>query len=124
MKALAEAGYEGLPQKRLAELFGVSPQAVRKWLHAEAIPKSSRAPGIAKILGVRRVWLLDGELPVRMGDLSEKSQKYDTHDDTVLTLSSEEIRLLSHYRRLPKGLQATFKAFLTEVGTQLGSRKK
>ncbi len=87
-------------------MFGVSPQAVRKWLEGEAMPVSSRAPMIAERLGVRRAWLLDNELPMRaiQTDMAELASGYVSQGDG-LSISGEEFRLLSHYRKLPRNLQ-------------------
>lgn len=116
------AGYDEVPVSELAEVFGVTPQAVRKWMNAETIPKSSRLPLIARKLNVRHVWLLEGELPVRLTEMSEDNQSYDTKRET-LVLSEDEAKLLSCYRRLPKAFRKTINAMVSEASRHVGHRK-
>lgn len=61
-KALDYAGVPGGRERRLAvsRMFGVSREAVRKWLAGESIPDTKRLPEIAKLLGVRAEWLITG----------------------------------------------------------------
>ena len=103
--ALNEAGYAGHNQKELGKLFGVSAQAVKKWLYGESIPTAERAPQIAQILGVRRAWLLDNEQPMRalQGAITETGHEYKSSNP--ISLSAEEFRLLTLFRRLPKQQQ-------------------
>ena len=59
----------GLPKGRgrrirLAELFHISGEAVRKWLDGTSIPNTKRIPEIANKLGVRGEWLLTGSGPM------------------------------------------------------------
>ena len=61
--ALDEAGLRDM--KDLATALGVTAQAVRKWREGDSIPTAEHAPLLAEKLGVRRAWLLDGELPMR-----------------------------------------------------------
>lgn len=109
--ALDEAGYKNYTQKRLAALFRVTPQAVRKWKEGEAMPVSSRAPSVAEVLGVRRAWLLDNELPMRAfnTDMAELPPDYAAGSD-VTSISAAEFRLLANYRKLPRELQDTLAA--------------
>ncbi len=53
----------GLSQDGLAEQLGVSRQTISKWENGEALPETSKLPGLAKALGVSIDWLLteDGE---------------------------------------------------------------
>lgn len=104
--ALDEAGYKNCKPKELAARFKVTPQALRKWLDGEAMPASSRAPLVAEVLGVRRAWLLDNELPMRaiQTDMAELPSGYRAQGDTY-SISAEEFRLLDRYRRLPRPLQ-------------------
>ena len=103
--ALEEAGYGESQLKVLGALFGVTPQAVRKWLAGEAMPTAEHAPLLAETLGVRRAWLLDAELPMRprLADMAELGQNYEAE---ALSLSKEELRLLLAYRSLPHRLRA------------------
>lgn len=61
--ALTEAG---IPQDRkrlatVAKMFGVSREAVRKWLSGDSIPDTKRIPEIANKLNVTVEWLLGGK---------------------------------------------------------------
>lgn len=130
-EALIEAGYEVAHYAELGALFGVTGQAVRKWLNEEAIPNSSRAAGVAETLGVRRSWLLDGELPMRPvhTDISETASPYKTKASpgkpaTGLSISGEEFRLLQNYRSLPKPLRETVETMLQTINQEIGSKRK
>jgi len=106
-QALDEAGYGGCQLKELGTLFKVSAQAVRKWLDGDAMPVSKRAPEVAHILGVRRAWLLDGELPMRpLPATAEKGKDYAREPES-LSISGEEFKLIANYRKLPRNLQAS-----------------
>lgn len=127
-QALDEAGFGDHQLKELGRLFKVSPQAVRKWLDGEAMPVSRRAPEIARVLGVRRAWLLDNELPMRplKADMAEARGSYSAAKE-ALSISMEEFRLLSAYRALPRALQQSFLGLLDNTKQALGkgkSRKK
>lgn len=104
--ALDEAGYKNCTLKKLALMFKVTPQAVRKWKEGESMPVSSRAPMVADQLGVRRAWLLDNELPMRatQTNMAELPPGYAANGD-FFSISGEEFRLLNHYRQLPRTLQ-------------------
>ncbi|MBT4837469.1 MAG: helix-turn-helix domain-containing protein [Methylococcales bacterium] len=58
--ALKNLGVSENEQKRLGKLFGVSGQAVKKWIDGQAMPSTSRIPEIARILGVQCSWLQYG----------------------------------------------------------------
>lgn len=104
--ALEEAGFGSSQLKELGAVFDVTPQAVRKWLMGEAMPTAERAPALAGKLGVRRAWLLDGELPMRAHvlDMAEKGRQYAAGTEGV-SISREEFKLLSDYRNLPRSLR-------------------
>jgi len=110
--ALSEAGLAGHKQKDLGRLFGVSAQAVKKWLNGESIPTAERAPRIAETLGVRRAWLLDNEQPMRalQGAITEAAQEYQP--TSAISLSGAEFRLLTHFRQLPRQLQQDLASLL------------
>lgn len=118
--ALDEAGYKSYTQKRLAALFRVTPQAVRKWKEGEAMPVSSRAPLVAEVLGVRRAWLLDNELPMRAfnTDMAELPSDYAARGD-ALSISGAEFRLVSNFRKLPRELQDAFAALADRMQAAL-----
>ena len=96
--ALSELGYNGSEQKALGALFGISGQAVRKWLSGETLPSNARVPHIAEKLGVRRAWLMDGEGPMRDIDASvgEESGEYSS-----FVLAKDEQEIIQSLRRLP-----------------------
>lgn len=50
-------------QTKLAALFGVSPNAARKWLHGLSMPEIELAVTIAKWAGVNLNWLIQGVGP-------------------------------------------------------------
>ncbi len=114
--ALMELGVSPNEQARLASLFGLSGQAVRKWAEGQAIPTASRMPEVAKILGVRRAWLQDGEEPMRpaMGivETTEGSRREGLRE---IVLSSEEARLLMVYRKLTPELRNAVKMVITSL---------
>ena len=117
-QALSEAGHGELSQQELARLFHVTAPAVRKWLEGESMPASKRAPQVAHILGVRRAWLLDGELPIRphqaqLDSAAETGKSYN-REEAEFSLSSEEFRLVSNFRKLNSGLRRAFSKLLEE----------
>jgi transcriptional regulator with XRE-family HTH domain len=114
--AIDEAGYGNSQLKELAVLFEVSAPAVRKWLTGEAFPGQVRAARIATLLGVRRAWLFDNELPMRPNpvDISDKVKNYSSARE-VLSISGEEFRLLATYRRLPKTLQKDLVRLMQDI---------
>jgi transcriptional regulator with XRE-family HTH domain len=124
-QAVDEAGFTGKdwPEKRLASEFHVTPQALSKWLKGETMPTPTHAQQVATRLGVRRAWLIDGELPMRAieVDLAEGASSYRAQKDS-LSLSGEEFRLLNHYRGLPRGLQQRLLDFLDELASSSSRR--
>jgi transcriptional regulator with XRE-family HTH domain len=96
-QALAELGYSPTEQKRLSTLFGVSGQAVRKWVEGEALPTSSRMPKVAAVLGVRRAWLQDGEGSMRpvVGRVENQGDRAEE-----VSLSASEVGLVRVFRKL------------------------
>jgi transcriptional regulator with XRE-family HTH domain len=84
----------------LGKLFGVTPQAVYKWLTGSALPSSSRAPHVAEVLGVRKAWLFDGEEPMRARlVIRDQGPPYEVERDSI-NMSSLEYRLLAYFRGL------------------------
>lgn len=119
-QALDEAGYRDRKLKELGALFAVTPQAVRKWLHGEAMPTAEHAPLVAERLGVRRAWLLDNELPIRPQlDMAEHSGSYAAAAPEVTSLSKEEFRLLSAYRSLPRSLRVVVEQMAEAMSREL-----
>lgn len=117
-QALNEAGYGRAQLKELGQLFEVTPQAVRKWLSGDSVPSHTRAVKIAQILGVRRAWLMDGELPVRLAEISvreESNIEYSKIDETMLSISGNEYRLIQRFRSLPNDLQNAVETIVEEV---------
>ncbi len=108
-QALEELGYTPRQQGRLQRLFGVSGQAVRKWLEGSALPMPSRMPELAHILGVRRAWLQDGEGPMRpfVGVRDELPKM-----DEAVPLDPEEARLLASFRRLTHAQQQAIRLII------------
>lgn len=122
--ALDEAGYKSYTLKKLAAMFRVTPQAVRKWKEGEAMPVSSRAPLVAEVLGVRRAWLLDNELPMRAlsTDMAELPSDYAAKSDAI-SISGTEFRLLANYRKLPRDLQDSLAALADHMQAALPAQQ-
>jgi transcriptional regulator with XRE-family HTH domain len=118
--ALDEAGFGKASSKELARKFGITPQALRKWLEGEAMPVSGRAAGIAEILQVRRAWLFDNELPMRafQAAMAELPSGYRADADTF-SISGEELRLLNHYRSLSRPVQDSLRSLLESMQARL-----
>ncbi|MEX0619888.1 MAG: helix-turn-helix domain-containing protein [Pseudohongiellaceae bacterium] len=116
-QALGEAGYNKAQLKELARIFEVTPQAVRKWLSGESLPSSSRIGEVSNILGVRRSWLMDGELPIRLTrvNIGETGQVYSKVDEAIFSISGTEYRLLQNFRCLPRNLQDAIETIVDEV---------
>jgi transcriptional regulator with XRE-family HTH domain len=121
--ALDEAGYGASTQKDLGRLFGVSAQAVKKWLSGDAIPSAERAPTVAQKLGVRRAWLLDNEQPMRAltGAITEAGHGYSAEQG--ISLSGAEFGLLTQYRQLPRQLQIGIANLIADFNKSRDSRK-
>ena len=118
-QALQEAGLSGSTQRELGKLFLVTPQAVRKWLGGESMPTSQRAPLVANLLGVRKAWLIDNELPMRSQTVSmaESGKPYDLADGQ-LSISGDEYRLLTRFRQLSQPVKASVVSLLDALGEQ------
>lgn len=125
-----EAGHGDRRNKELGRLFGVSGQAVRKWLQGDAMPRSTRAAEVARVLGVRRAWLMDGEMPMRSISLqvtegqpgaygAGAGKKPHKEESASISLSVTEFRLLRCYRRLPRELQENFDHMLHTLSDML-----
>ena len=115
-KALMELGVSPNEQTRLQKLFGVSGQAVRKWVEGQATPTTARMPEVARILGVRRAWLQDGEEPMRplaVGTADETGLYQKGRQE--MGLSGDEARLLAVYRTLTPELRNALKAVITSL---------
>jgi transcriptional regulator with XRE-family HTH domain len=115
-QALNEGGYRQSSQRDLSLLFGVTPQAVRKWMMGDSMPSSTRAPQVAKVLGVRKAWLFDAEPPMRATVAAlEQSPRYHPQDSEEFSISHEEVRLLTYFRALPRKQQLTVKGLLISM---------
>ena len=112
-QALDEAGLAAKSRKELGRMFGVTGQAIKKWLEGESIPSAERAPLVARKLDVRRAWLLDNELPMRVlnGAITEDGMDYGIPDHK---LSYEEQQMLQQYRRLSKRQQKNWLKLLKD----------
>lgn len=113
-QALAALGYSVSDQKAVRQLFGVSPQAVRKWAEGLSMPNSARMPAVAAVLGVRRAWLQDGEEPINVSrvHIAETKSAYSSED--TLDISADELALLQHYRRLSPEQQDLIQNLLSQ----------
>lgn len=120
-QALDEAGYADANPRELGRIFGVSGQAVRKWLNGDSLPTHARLEQLSASLGVRRAWLLDGESPMRqtvslLGE--EPPDRYKIPGEAAFSLSQEEFHLILSYRRLPKALRETLQQLLVQLDTK------
>lgn len=97
--ALNESGYQVNEQGKLGVLFGVSGQAVRKWIQAESMPSNSRAKTIADTLDIRASWLMYGEEPMRDG---AKVKVAEPNSDYQIEISKQEQIIIQNLRTLPK----------------------
>jgi transcriptional regulator with XRE-family HTH domain len=103
-QAMRESGYTDL--RELGARLGLTAQAVRKWRDADAIPSAEHAPRLAAVLGVRRAWLLDGELPMRLiPGVADRSGNYASEESSI---SPDEFRLLCDLRGLPHEVRDSF----------------
>lgn len=99
-EALAALGYSVNQQKAMRQLFGVSPQAVRKWAEGQSLPSSARMPEVASVLGVRRAWLQDGEGPVSVSKAQVKESKSNYGSTDAMTITKTELEVLQLHRQL------------------------
>ena len=79
-------------------------------------PTTARMPEVAKILGVRRAWLQDGEEPMRplaVGSADETGLYQKGRQE--MGLSGDEARLLAVYRILTPELRNALKAVITSL---------
>ena len=114
--ALEEAGLRDM--KELATALGITAQAVRKWREGDSIPTAEHAPLLAEKLGVRRAWLLDGELPMRprVVNMGEKASSYASEE---FSISKDEFKFLSDYRGLPHGMRTALEQLLEVMKKEL-----
>ncbi len=135
---------KGLSQGQLAELIGVTHQAVSKWERGEAMPEISKIGDISKILGVPTNELLDALYENESGDTQKNIQCNDadaeyfalpdkTHVGDIYALATRLSKPTLHQAINTlveaKGAgSATMlfpfaeKEFLNELGTKLFSR--
>lgn len=98
-QAIEEMGYQFREQTALGGLFGVTGQAVRKWLDGTAMPSRDKMADVASILAVQRAWLEYGEGEMRPKHaISEKHSARYGND--MIELKDHEIGILLAMRRL------------------------
>jgi transcriptional regulator with XRE-family HTH domain len=119
--ALTDSEYRDASNKELGALFGVTAQAVRKWREGESMPTAEHAPRVAEVLGVRRSWLIDNELPIRpkLVNSAERGSGYATDD---IGVTREEHKLLSDYRGLPHSLRTQLEQLADAMKRELKRR--
>ena len=71
---------KGLKQDELAEILGVSPQAVSKWENDQTCPDISLLPKLSKILGVTVDELLSGKQAATAVRLVPEGERKDIRD--------------------------------------------
>jgi transcriptional regulator with XRE-family HTH domain len=101
-QALDEAGYKHRSKRSAGALFGITAQALGKWLTGQGMPSSTRAAHVANVLGVRKAWLLDAELPMRTASMTMEIR---TQNGEPVSISMDECLLLDNYRSLPQRQQ-------------------
>ncbi|MCU7933945.1 MAG: hypothetical protein KZQ99_03575 [Candidatus Thiodiazotropha sp. (ex Dulcina madagascariensis)] len=100
-------------------LFGVSGQAVRKWAEGQSLPTASRMPHVATVLGVRRAWLQDGELPMRPTIGRNRNESRTELSVEEFSISGEEVSLLHLFRSLSQ----KERKMVVEIATLLVEKK-
>jgi transcriptional regulator with XRE-family HTH domain len=113
-QALQRLGYSVSEQKAMRQLFGVSPQAVRKWADGQSMPSATRMPEVAAVLGVRRAWLQDGEEPVNPDRTRIAEEKSGYGENDALNISREELTVLQQYRQLSAQQQALMRQLMQQ----------
>ena len=71
---------KGLKQDELAEMLGISPQAVSKWENDQTCPDISLLPQLSKILGVTVDELLSGKEETPAVRLVPENERKDVKD--------------------------------------------
>lgn len=71
---------KGMKQDELAEMLGVSPQAVSKWENDQTCPDISLLPQLSKILGVTVDELLSGKAETPAVRLVPEAERKDVRD--------------------------------------------
>ena len=71
---------KGLKQDEMAEMLGVSPQAVSKWENDQTCPDISLLPQLSKILGVTVDELLSGKAETPAVRLVPEAERKDVRD--------------------------------------------
>ncbi|MES9975054.1 MAG: hypothetical protein ABW094_12400 [Candidatus Thiodiazotropha sp.] len=99
-KALKDLGFSPNQQSEMHVLFGVTGQAVRKWADGQSMPTTSRMPHVAAVLGVRRAWLQDGDLPIRPSIGRVRGKHNTESQDEEFSISGKELELLHLFRAL------------------------
>lgn len=91
-------------RSRMAAMFQVSTESVRKWLEGDSIPDTKRLPEIAKTLGVFGEWLLTGQGPMHPADtVREPGGQY---------VATDEEELLDAYRQLDNSSRQLLSIFM------------
>lgn len=98
-RAIDEMGYKVREQTALGELFGVSGQAVRKWLDGTTMPGRDKMADVAAVLAVQRAWLEYGEGQMRPQHAIGETQGPEYGRETI-ELKEGEISVLLAMRRL------------------------
>jgi hypothetical protein len=88
-KALTHAGIPPDRNRigRVAKMFGVSREAVRKWLSGESIPDTKRISDLSHQTGVKGEWLLTGHGSMRYGDGSAEEARCERFPPHILQLA-------------------------------------
>ena len=83
--ALDAAGIPGGSERRkhVAQMFGVSREAVRQWLQGQTMPTTERIGEMAERLDVFGEWLLTGRGPMRADDTSRRPLSSESNVEPV-----------------------------------------
>lgn len=95
---------EGLSQEALAELLGVSRQAVSRWEQGTALPDAAKLLPCARLFQVRVDWLLDEEQDWEAGSREEEKRPAGKKRDLVWILAGSALAGLSLLGLLMMGI--------------------
>ncbi|RLA07686.1 MAG: hypothetical protein DRQ51_05300 [Gammaproteobacteria bacterium] len=86
----------------ISKRFGVTRQALNRWMTGETMPHQARMPNIAETLGVSLAWLRDGtgEMLVDRAVVIDEKNKI-----AIINITPQERDVLLEYRKLEHSLQ-------------------
>lgn len=109
-KIVSNRKEKGWTQEELAELVGVSPQAVSKWENAQSCPDIQLLPKLAALFGISVDELLSHELPKPVTIVPEEKRK--SIDTMILKI------LVDSHRR--DRVRVNLPMILVKMGLEMG----